>query len=313
MLEGLAKDRKRVIGYWQKNPIPMVNYKLVSYPKIASLGELLSTNTYQKGGWVLHMLHNELGDDDFWKSVRQYYAKHKNGVASTADLQRVFEEESGKNLQQFFQQWVYGLGQPVLDGEWSYKNRKLEILITQNQQKPFEFPLELGFYVGDEMTIETVNITSSMQIIDFGGMEPDAVIVDPNVHLLYEGSEELIKVDAVNKAINTNILNDIWVLTEINGEHLMGNKAPTMELHLKDQRVIGNAGCNNYQGGFKVESGGLQFDKNVASTRMMCENISVEDSFLKAIAGAVYRYEVRNNRLYLLQEGKSVLVFKKVD
>ena len=48
--------------------------------------ELLNINSYQKAGWVLHMLHRQLGDSIFWKSVRSYYAAYAGKNADTKDL-----------------------------------------------------------------------------------------------------------------------------------------------------------------------------------------------------------------------------------
>ena len=152
-----------------------------------------------------------------------------------------------------------------------------------------------------------------MQIISLEGKEPDRIIIDPNVHLLYDGSEDLVKVDASSNSLNPNLLNDIWVLTQINGELIEGTKAPVMELHLKDKKLIGNGGCNNYNGSFEITGNRIEFDERIASTRMLCDNSSIEDAYLKAITGNKFGYRINNNHLFLLQEGNSVLIFKKID
>ena len=73
------------------------------------------------------------------------------------------------------------------------------------------------------------------------------------------------------------------------------------------------AGCNNYNGSFELSGNRIEFDERIASTRMLCDNSSIEDAYLKAIAGNKFNYQISNNQLFLMQEGKSVLVFKKVD
>ena len=82
--------------------------------------KLLNANSYQKGGWILHMLRSQLGDSVFWKSIRKYYATYAGRNADTRDLQKVFEKVSGKNLKQFFNQWLYTTGQPELEITWRY-------------------------------------------------------------------------------------------------------------------------------------------------------------------------------------------------
>jgi aminopeptidase N len=66
--------------------------------------------------------------------------------ASTNDLQKIFEQVSGKNLQTFFIQWLYTGENPTLLANWSYdeKNKTVSINITQQTGKLFEFPLEIS-------------------------------------------------------------------------------------------------------------------------------------------------------------------------
>ena len=76
------------------------------------LFKLLNANNYQKGAWVLHMLRHELGDENFFRGIRNYYDAHRGSLASTEDLRAALEQASGKNLQEFFARWVYGAGHP---------------------------------------------------------------------------------------------------------------------------------------------------------------------------------------------------------
>ncbi|UCC48511.1 MAG: M1 family metallopeptidase, partial [Gemmatimonadota bacterium] len=78
----------------------------------ANLMELLNTNNYQKGAWVLHMLRELLGDEAFVAGVRRYYAEYRHGTALTEDLQRIMEEVSGRELDWFFDQWLRRAGHP---------------------------------------------------------------------------------------------------------------------------------------------------------------------------------------------------------
>ena len=59
---------------------------------------LLNANSYQKGAWVLHMLRSNLGDDAFFRGIRNYYDAHKNATASTEDLRVALEKASRKDL-----------------------------------------------------------------------------------------------------------------------------------------------------------------------------------------------------------------------
>ena len=115
--------------------------------------DLFDRQFYEKGAWVLHMLRFELGDTLFWKTIRHYVAKHKGGNVTTPDFQRAIEEATGRNLDAFFDQWVYGAGHPKLTVafEWddTAKQAKLSVKQTQstehNTAEVFHAPVLVDF------------------------------------------------------------------------------------------------------------------------------------------------------------------------
>jgi len=76
---------------------------------------------YNKGAWVLHMLRHVLGDSTFFQSVRRYLddPRLRYGVATTEDFQHACEEVSGRDLEYFFRQWIYGERYPTYVYSWS--------------------------------------------------------------------------------------------------------------------------------------------------------------------------------------------------
>jgi len=96
---------------------------------------IFDRHLYEKGCWVLRMLHLELGDELFWKGVGHWLEKHKDGIAETQDLVAAFEDATGRNMQGFFDQWVYRGGHPALKLRWSWdkKSRRGELHVTQTQ------------------------------------------------------------------------------------------------------------------------------------------------------------------------------------
>ncbi len=101
----LKQDRDEVIAFARGSNKPVVD-------TTSDYMQLLDANSYQKGGWVLHMLHHQLGDSAFWKSIQLYYATYAGKTADTEDLEKIFEKVTGKDLHQFFQQWLYQPGLP---------------------------------------------------------------------------------------------------------------------------------------------------------------------------------------------------------
>ena len=98
------------------------------------LMDLLNAINYQKGAWVLHMLRSNLGDEAFFRGIRNYYEAHKNSTASTEDLRAALEKASGKDLRAFFARWVYDSGHPQYELKWYWLGEKeLRVVLTQLQ------------------------------------------------------------------------------------------------------------------------------------------------------------------------------------
>ena len=81
---------------------------------------LLNRNSYEKGGFVLHMLRAQVGERAFFDALRSYYAKHKHSTAVTDDLRAEMERESKQQLGWFFDQWLKRPGYPEVTADWSY-------------------------------------------------------------------------------------------------------------------------------------------------------------------------------------------------
>lgn len=188
----MANDRTRVIEFYQTTPLPIVNEALITSPAIKSLRELLSTNTYQKGSWVLHMLRYEIGDELFWKTIRQYYAQYKNGIATTEDFQKVAENISGKDLSVFFKQWLYRAGQPELRGTWNYNKGEIGISIQQRQELVYSIPITVGLVYDNELVLKTIALDEREGDFSFEGENPTQILLDPQVNLLFDGPKQLI-------------------------------------------------------------------------------------------------------------------------
>lgn len=97
---------------------------------------IFDTTTYQKGGAILHTLRETVGTENFWKAVNIYLNRHKFQTVETAELQRVMEEVSGKDLKWFFAQWVYAAGYPKLNVKPVYNpaTKNLHLTVTQTQE-----------------------------------------------------------------------------------------------------------------------------------------------------------------------------------
>ncbi len=148
---------------------------------------------YSKGACVLHMLRSQLGDDVFWNGIRRYTRTFRETQVETDQLRRVFEEVSGQNLEQFFEQWVYRPGLPHLkvSYRWLADDGVAQIDIEQEQPiteavPAFAFPLEIQFVSGDGEVITDVVQVSERKTThrrDFDA-PPRMAMIDPHLKVL---------------------------------------------------------------------------------------------------------------------------------
>jgi aminopeptidase N len=160
---------------------------------LAEPGTFLFTRTmYDKGAWVLHMLRWEVGDSSFFNSLKTYYETFKYSNASTNDFKNVCEEVSGKNLDKFFEQWVYNEGQIEIEYKTeSIKSSDTELVKVQLEQiqevyEIYQFPLEIKLVYRDS-TVQNFRyeIASRDTIIEISTIsKPDTIELDPNRWLL---------------------------------------------------------------------------------------------------------------------------------
>ncbi|MGX5683972.1 M1 family metallopeptidase [Chryseobacterium cucumeris] len=104
--------------------------------------------TYQKGGGILNMLRNYLGDDAFFAGMNDYLKTNEYQNAEAHQLRLSFEKVSGKDLNWFFNQWYFGSGNPKINYSSTFEPVKKQVAVTinQTQEKPFEFPLAIDVY-----------------------------------------------------------------------------------------------------------------------------------------------------------------------
>lgn len=187
-LAGLERSKQRVLRFYQENP----NYRIV-HENLSDMSKVTSSQTYQKGGWTLHMLRGIMGDENFWKGIRAYYEEFNGKNASTDDFRRVMEEACGQELSWFFHQWLYQGGTLKYQGGWKYDEGASELNITLNQVQndgtSFKMPVQLGIYQADqsEPRIETLQVNNLKNTFTISLPEaPESVKLDPETWVLME-------------------------------------------------------------------------------------------------------------------------------
>ncbi len=105
-----------------------------------------------------------------------------------------------------------------------------------------------------------------------------------------------------------------WQLKTFKGSAVLDKVIkPTLQVDLKEMRVYGNAGCNDYFGGVS-QLGTQQITfKAMASTKMLCTGETIETDYLMALPhAAIYKVEGEELRFFD-KAGKELFAFVKND
>jgi aminopeptidase N len=204
-VEALESSRQAIVGLGNFTtesvygfpPNEKIEDTPVVHRNLSDMSRVLNGLVYQKGAWTLHMLRDVVGTETFWRGIREYYHRYRNGNASTDELRRVMEEVSGRELDWFFHQWLHREGVPRLEGTWRYDRKRhlVEVALTQAQTEDvFRLPIDIGVVVPSEsqsvgqrgeVRSERVDLEGRQATFSFpADAKPLGVVLDPGTWLL---------------------------------------------------------------------------------------------------------------------------------
>ncbi len=153
--------------------------------------EMFDAHSYNKGGLVLHMLRNYLGDEMFFEGVSMYLNKYKFETVEAHQLRLIFEKISGEDLNWYFDQWYFDKGHPELDVHYDWtKNDSIYITVYQTQNETdhravFTLPLTSYIYHGSgEITTWNYTLTKRKNKISIPKRGDEKTIVIDGKHTL---------------------------------------------------------------------------------------------------------------------------------
>lgn len=165
--------------------------------------EMFDAHSYNKGGRILHMLRNYVGDDAFFESLKLYLTENKFQPAEIHHLRLAFEKVTGKDLNWFFNQWFLDSGHPELKITQEFDSTKmvLKVKVTQlqdlNMYPVYQLPVKIDVYEQGTLT-NTANdckhyevmITQREQFFEFTcATKPALVNFDADKTLLCEKND----------------------------------------------------------------------------------------------------------------------------
>jgi aminopeptidase N len=180
---GDAHRREVMDGYFGEAENKKRN--LVDF-KYNSREDMFDAHSYNKGGSILHMLRNYMGDDAFFEGTKKYLTDNAYKTGEAHQLRLAMEEVCGQDLNWFFNQWYFASGHPFLDVKYEYDEaaKKMNVIVTQNQDPKggvpaiFDLPLAIDIYdaAGKAPRREKVRMVKRTQTFSFDAATKPALV-----------------------------------------------------------------------------------------------------------------------------------------
>ncbi|MCX6352864.1 MAG: M1 family aminopeptidase [Bacteroidetes bacterium] len=155
----------------------------IIYPYYNDPEELFDRIRYEKGGLVLNMLRQELGDSIFFLGLKNYLHERAFKTTEADRLRMAMEETAGRDLKLFFQQWFFSPGHPDLRISFRYDSLgKKSIMTVLQLQKDGEIPLynipvKVGVYFGSSHKVYNIRLSKMRDSFMFDAPTPPSTIV----------------------------------------------------------------------------------------------------------------------------------------
>jgi aminopeptidase N len=162
--------------------------------------DLFDLVSYNKGGAILHMLRNYIGDAAFFTGLKNYLTKYKYKTAEVHQLRLVFEELTGKDLNWFFNQWYFGANHPNIEISYDFNTlrKTVTVNIIQLQAETFKFPFTIDVFEGSKKTRHQVFVDRNDASFTFPYNEqPSLIQVNADNVLICEISENKVLSDYI--------------------------------------------------------------------------------------------------------------------
>jgi len=155
--------------------------------------DMFDAVSYNKGGRILHMLRNHIGDDAFFKALNLYLTTNKFKPGEAGQLRLAFEEVTGRDMNWFWNQWYYGSGHPKLKISYNYDQpgvAKMIVEQTQKGDKVFRLPVAVDIYNGANKVRHNIWVDDRIDTFSFNyTTRPDLINFDADKVLLAEKTD----------------------------------------------------------------------------------------------------------------------------
>ena len=192
-----------------------IEYDVISPDDATAMFDLL---TYEKGGAVLRMLEQYVGEEPFRDGIRSYLNKHEFSNTETEDLWDSIEEFSSIPVRETMNSWILQPGFPRI----SIKNQKNSISISQstfrydnsNDKTIWKVPVEIKYELKGKVGSKKILLEEKSSEIN---MESEIKLIsgNSNANGFYRSEYETIndfsnKINFLNKSEKFSLIDDLW-------------------------------------------------------------------------------------------------------
>lgn len=154
-------------------------------------GYIFGLAEYYKGAWVLHMLRSIVGDSAFFAIFRTYRSQFQFGNAVTTDFENVVNQVTHKDMNWFFNEWIFQKGYPTYSETFRKEGSSLVFYLKQRQTNAsiFKMPVQFSAYFQGQRTVGSFvdSMTTQTFTIPFP-FQPDSVVFDPDNKIMKQVS-----------------------------------------------------------------------------------------------------------------------------
>ena len=166
------------------------------------------STTYAKGAMMLHTLRWVIGDDAFFEAIYNFMNDPRLAFsyARSIDFIRHVEMASGMDLDNFFDDWLYGSGFPSYTVTWeviSETKTELTVFQTQNDASVdfYELPLPIRIQNGNQTQDFVLEHTFDGQVFTLNtDFQPDTLMLDADLWIL-KGTEDVYQIQSLENMV----------------------------------------------------------------------------------------------------------------
>src|SRR5579864_3714292 len=182
--------------YWREQNAWMQSKELYPIPMVTrDINDSVEYvgNVYDKAGWVIHMLREQMGDEAFFRALKHYLEANRLGNVVSADLAKAVEESSGTNVDLFFDQWIYGAGAPrfLVRSTYDDTGKKVSLSVRQTQKVEghvglFRVPIVVSITTASGEKLFPIEVSKADETFSFP-------VDGPPLMVLFDKGDKILK------------------------------------------------------------------------------------------------------------------------